>query len=352
MRTDEAEIADRLQSCLESIERGQESIETARAAYPADKDLIRPELETARWIQARKRLFDPRPGFVAASRKRLIMRIEEVSRQNSGRPTAGFWGLLPNLKQLGFSYGVAILGLLLVALIFGGSSVAFAAKDSIPGDPLYRVKIAQENLQLALSLADKNDINLHTEFLRRRVEEIRLMAQSGRGDQVEAVLENYETHLNRALALVSKLAQENNPESEYLAGQLQEELAAQAAIFASIQAELPSQAEVLLQRALDITAYGLNAIDLLNQPDLGSTPFVQASPSQTKPAQLLSTQLSATSPADTAIAGTPAPVGSIAVEDDSGSKPTKTLRPTKTPKPPNPNRPTPRPTNKNKPAGD
>ena len=65
-----------LDICLEQIQSGQKSLDSALAQYPGIAAELRPRLEAALWLDGRKSSLDPRPGFVAASRNRLLSQIK------------------------------------------------------------------------------------------------------------------------------------------------------------------------------------------------------------------------------------------------------------------------------------
>jgi hypothetical protein len=86
-----------LSSCLEALERG-EGLADVLARYPQASDEVRPLLEAAVWFKGQKAAVEPRPGFMRASRSRLIEKIEAEP------VAAGGW-----LERIGAQLG-SILG--------------------------------------------------------------------------------------------------------------------------------------------------------------------------------------------------------------------------------------------------
>ena len=69
------ELARILQLCLEVIESGQETVDSLLSRYPELWDTLRPPLEAAAWLYNHTHLLNPRPGFVDASRQRLVYHL-------------------------------------------------------------------------------------------------------------------------------------------------------------------------------------------------------------------------------------------------------------------------------------
>ena len=70
------DINDILQICLETIQNGEATLDTILERYPELADELQPQLEAAVWLHQRAESFGPRPGFVRASRSRLVNRIQ------------------------------------------------------------------------------------------------------------------------------------------------------------------------------------------------------------------------------------------------------------------------------------
>ena len=66
------EFDEALQFCLDLIRGGRETIDSVVALYPEFADELRAQLEIATWLTSAGTALDPRPGFVSASRSRLV----------------------------------------------------------------------------------------------------------------------------------------------------------------------------------------------------------------------------------------------------------------------------------------
>lgn len=64
-----------LQLCLELIESGRETVDSLLSRYPSTGETLRPPLEAAAWLYNHNHLLNPHPGFVDASRRRLVHHV-------------------------------------------------------------------------------------------------------------------------------------------------------------------------------------------------------------------------------------------------------------------------------------
>ncbi len=71
----------------------------------------------------------------------------------------------------------AVIMLLMLGVFLGSSLVINAAFYSLPGDPLYRVKIALEKTQLAVTPGEEKKVELKIEFTKNRVKEFDKIVQ-------------------------------------------------------------------------------------------------------------------------------------------------------------------------------
>lgn len=149
-------------------------IEAALGLYPELAAELRPALEA--W-QAASILADSSivPTIrTNRSRTRLLGRAAQL-RTDTSRPGA----VLGGLPRLAF----ASLAVMLV-LLFGWGGLATASAQALPGDPLYRIKRASEDLRLRLAASQWHS-DLETEFAERRSAEVRDLLKLGRAQSIE-----------------------------------------------------------------------------------------------------------------------------------------------------------------------
>ncbi|MFL7893448.1 MAG: DUF5667 domain-containing protein [Anaerolineales bacterium] len=191
------ELSGILDSCLELIASGAATVDSVIDQYPQYSDQLRPPLEAAIWLQSRKEVFNPRPGFVKLSHRRLVNRFKE---QRSPASASETWSRLPAFfqeRRIAVQYS-ALLTLTAVLLFVGYRSTDFLVQRSIPGDPLYQAKITQEELRVKLAPNEEGQTRLRIEYAQRRVIEMQELVLVGRTDMVDDTLKNFEFQLDLA----------------------------------------------------------------------------------------------------------------------------------------------------------
>jgi uncharacterized protein DUF5667 len=90
-----------------------------------------------------------------------------------------------------------------VALLVGGLTSAAASGNSLPGEPLYVVKLAVESAQLAVAFDPAARARLHAQFAEVRLSEAQRLIAAGRVQDGVRQVDQYDTavaQFNRALA--------------------------------------------------------------------------------------------------------------------------------------------------------
>ena len=372
MARDYQEIDRVVQSCLEAVESGGESIDSVIARYPDLEETIRPPLEAAIWLQARKSYFDPRPEFVSESRQRLIAQIQrgsEVQVQTRGSSLRDFFAVFARRERV-LQFALALL--LVIFLVVGTGSVALAARGALPGQSLYSVKLAQERLRLALSFTQAGDARLHAEFAQERLVEVQELVLERRYELLDETLARYEQEVAQAVFLTREVAEDDASQALALADQMDEILTRHVVLLSVLSERVPQGTEAEISHALELAEQGILTVDVIkNQliepgtPTTTPTPSTPTSTSTRMPTQTpLPTQASGSNAGQSPTAtfepaivqtllpgSTPAPTQVLQPNIPPTPTPTNTPKPTKVkPKPTNPNRPTARPTNPNRPT--
>jgi hypothetical protein len=177
--------------CLERILLGGETLEQCLKRYPEQAAELKPLLETVLAVKKASAV-EPRPEFKARARYQFRSALQEKA-EPKRRP---FFGWLPQ-------WATALV-IVLIVLVAGGGTVA-AASNSMPDSILYPVKLATENVQLALTTSDIGRARLCASFADRRVDEIIYMAEKGDAHGVEVLTERLDDRLDRLVMLVSEL---------------------------------------------------------------------------------------------------------------------------------------------------
>jgi hypothetical protein len=180
-----------LDECLQRLLVGGETIEQCLERYPEQASQLKPLLETALAVKETSAV-QPRAEFKARARYQFRSALQEAAAPKR-RP---FFGWLPRWAT--------VLTAVLVLLLAGGGTV-FAAAGSMPGSPLYPVKLATEQVQLTLTPSQLGKANLCAEFADRRVDEIIYMADRGDVRQVELITQRLDNRLDMLVVLASGL---------------------------------------------------------------------------------------------------------------------------------------------------
>ena len=190
-----------LDECLERIVLDGETLEQCLRLYPEQAAELEPLLETVLSVKEASAI-QPRPEFKARARYRFRSALGEKAAPKH----RSFFGWLPRWATA--------LAIVLVVLMAGGGTIA-AASNSMPDSILYPVKLATENVQLALTTSELGKARLCANFADRRVAEIIYMADRGDAHQVELITERLDDRLEMLVVLASEL--EAGESQEFLA---------------------------------------------------------------------------------------------------------------------------------------
>jgi len=183
-----SEFENILDDCLERLAKG-ESVEQCLGSYPEQAVQLEPLLRTAQVTREALAIM-PRAEFKARARYefRSVLQVEGTKKR------------LPLFSlRRGWVMALMIIGILLVS----GGGTALAASNSMPDSPLYPVKLATEQVQLALTPSDMGKARLCAGLADRRVAEIIYMAAKGDAQQVEVVTQRLGKRLTTLAMLVS-----------------------------------------------------------------------------------------------------------------------------------------------------
>ncbi len=176
-----------LNECLERLLLKGETIEQCLHRYPEQAAELEPLLQTA--LAARRvSAIQPRADFKARARYQFRSALREAA--NKSRHTLGW-----------FPRWATVATIALVLLLVGSGTVA-AAGSSMPDSPLYPVKLATEEVRLALTPSPLDKAGLCAELADRRVAEIIYMANKGDVQQLELITQR----LNKRLLMLAALA--------------------------------------------------------------------------------------------------------------------------------------------------
>jgi hypothetical protein len=200
-------ISNILNHCLELIESKVETIDSIIEKYPEYSDVLRPPLEAAQWLYSRSESFNPKPGFVQLSRRRLIDRVQSFGDTvAASAATRTFFPRIFQERRILIQYS-ALITLTAVLLFVGYRTSSFLVQRSIPGDFLYNIKLTQEEIRLSLSRSDTEEARLRIEFAQKRIIEMQELVVAGRESFLDETMANFEQHVDKAATIILTIAE-------------------------------------------------------------------------------------------------------------------------------------------------
>jgi hypothetical protein len=184
-----------LSECLDRILKG-ETVEQCLLSYPEQAKELEPLLRIASAARVASTI-QPRSEFKAKARYEFQAALREMANKESRRRPFFSWHW-----QWQSGWAIAIVSVLVVVL--GGGSTVAAAGSSMPDNALYSVKLATEQVQLALTSSDIDKTELNAKFADRRANEIVYLASKGDVQQVQVTAERLNTNLENMTKLTGE----------------------------------------------------------------------------------------------------------------------------------------------------
>jgi hypothetical protein len=197
-----------LEQALQEMSRTAD-IEVILGQHPQYADQLRPLLQAARMARHHYERVPVAPGGLVAGRERFLAAAREQQQRAmplvpAPRPARG---ILRGIRlALPVKLASTLLMVVLVAVLAGTATV-WAARDSLPGEALYPVKLAVEDARLALASSQESRVDLALRFVEERAGEIRALAAAGRDVPAEA-LARMEQQAGRALDQAARVPEE------------------------------------------------------------------------------------------------------------------------------------------------
>ncbi len=179
-----------LNECLDRVIARGETVEQCLRDYPAQAETLRPLLLAVLNTRKAAAELKPDPDFRLRARYQMLAALDALEQKKARRGLV--WGFRPQW--------VAALAVVLALLLGGGGTVA-AASGSMPDEPLYAVKLATENVQVALTRSAVGKAELYSRMADRRVEEIGRMTEEDDPEGIEKATGLLRAHLAHIAAL-------------------------------------------------------------------------------------------------------------------------------------------------------
>ena len=187
---------DILDDCLGRLAAG-ETISACCSRYPDHIDELEPLLLSAAAVRQTARATTPN---MAVARARGYERFAQALARGADAPapTPSLWDRLGALLRTPVARPVlaAFAAILVVLFVAGGTSVA--ARGSVPGEPLYWVKTAQENISLRMQRDDMGRSEQHARMANERTNEMHTLIERGNLREAEALVIRFRQHINQS----------------------------------------------------------------------------------------------------------------------------------------------------------
>jgi hypothetical protein len=195
---------DILADCIDDIKAGKASVEDCLNRYPSRRRQLEPLLRIALEIRE--------PPTVRPSHSfKMKSRIWLMDRIHSGQVATRWpWShhdsrAKPVAYIRRFSTSAAGVILAIVLAVSGlGAGTAYASQASLPGDSLYRIKLATEQAGMMLVGDDVARAERALSFANKRVREMEALAEKGRPQDLDLAVEEYGYALNMTLAEIEQ----------------------------------------------------------------------------------------------------------------------------------------------------
>jgi hypothetical protein len=324
-----------LEQCLAAIQTQGLTVEDCLRLYPAVREELEPLLSLAARLQTARSLRPAAEFKVAAARRLGNLAAARRARPRRKTGFLGFW--TGSWAQPRMRLNSLLVGMLVMILIASGFGTMAASAQSLPGDFLYPVKRAEEDLQFALTLDQAGRAGLHLDHAGRRLDEAVALVQKNRTQALDQVLADYNDQLQSELTFLQPDSPLTAAQQLVLADRLLNEAQRQADGLDFVNRAAPLAAQARIEAALSNSQQAYNqAAKILQSSDssqsiqptpLAGTPILPATPT---PRPTLSLTLQ-NSPTQRPSLSTPVPASSPsslppqATQLNSGPLPTNTV---------------------------
>ncbi len=203
-----ASFAAALDACCQRVKNG-EPLEDCLADYPAAY-----HSELTRLVPVAGRLAkvgqDPTPAFQARLERQLLTAVAEEQR----RQRVGWLSRLLSSFLLGPVARIAtIVAVVFVIIIAGGYGVVNASDNTLPGNPLYYVKVVRESAAMALARDGSAKVGVNANQIAERGHELKLAIQLRASPRtVQSVALRLAQATNQMVNLALELRTNGNPQ--------------------------------------------------------------------------------------------------------------------------------------------
>jgi len=245
-----------LEYCLQELtETG--NVEASLRRYPQYVDQLRPQLELAQATRVLYRYVPEAPGGLKAGRERMLAVAAEQRKRGvhpvsnvAATPSVRRWKLAP-LRFLALALTAAL------AVVILGSGFVWAGSQSLPGDLLYPVKLATEDVRTTLASTPAERVELALGFVEERIDEAQGLVDAER-PVPDKLIGQIQDHIEQALTQASNA---DDLQTQPLLAQISTRTRAQIQVLERLRANAPDRDQRQLERAAVTCRRGAEAAD-------------------------------------------------------------------------------------------
>lgn len=207
--------------------------------------LLRKNLEELKDIPARN------PRIASQRRTQFLSRAvsaSEVHRHNKWTFT---------FRKENFAMNLMISTLVIASLLFGGGTAVYAAKDDLPNEPLYAVKMWSEETSLQLQNGPQAKADYLMTMAQTRIQEMAQLSAGGEPipDELPLLLQQ---HIEQALQLCQELDEVTCDQTRL---QIRDRLQEQDHLMQQLLIDAPEDAQPILLRTRDMLRTHLQQVE-------------------------------------------------------------------------------------------
>lgn len=329
---DDQEISQIIERALEAVLSGEVTLDEFVAQHPEHAAAIRAELDMALLVNSYSEQVKPRPGFIPASRKRLLTRIsQEASTRGAKRSLFGL--IWP--RRLVYQLSAALL--VLIILLSGTGGMVGLSQSALPGDGLYPIKRTSEQVAYSFTFRDVDRVSVSAAYAERRLDEAEALIEKEDYEDIASTIQVFEQQVDQTVTLFENVSDSKAKEKITLADSIKKEFNTHAEVLDKLQSSAPEEVRGSLKHAETTAMLGAMSVEeeTRNIVDPTATPQPTVT---TTPTDL---------PEPTVTNTPPPPTATPVVEETQQEKTTEEEptddpsdgRITKTPRPTNENRP-------------
>jgi len=177
--------------------------------------------ETAEKIKTTSMQFDLSEDEIASRQANLMRKIEKQEKLVTKSENLRLNRQTILKRQRRFAMAWVFIAISLLSL--GGVGTVYASVDALPGEVLYPVKIASEDIQLFFS-DDEGDIDLLLNFMDERIQEMEKLSEEGNPQGMELALDGYQNEMEQMTGLMTKMQAEDPVAGDALHAEVQSRL--------------------------------------------------------------------------------------------------------------------------------